>query len=70
MMPFRVDPDHLTLFEIGFDLGLNELSSEELADCFDAVCPCGRSHDADSLKKQRGRLRVAIDRAIRAAGAA
>jgi len=68
--PFKIDPDHWTLFEIGFDLGLNKLSSEELADCFDAVCPCGRSHDADALKKQRTRFRAAIDRVTRANDAA
>jgi len=69
VMDFKVDPDHWTLFEIGFDLGLNGLSSEELANCFDAVCPCGCSHDADALKKQRARFRVAIDR-ITSVGAA
>jgi len=63
--PFKIDPNHWTLFEIGFDLGLNKLSSEELADCFDAVCPCGRIHDADALKKQRARFRTAIKKVAR-----
>lgn len=65
---FKIDPDHWTLFEMGFDLGLNELSSEELADCFDTVCPCGCTHDADALKKQRARFRKAINSAARASG--
>lgn len=65
---FKIDPDHWTLFEIGFDLGLDELSSEDLADCFDTVCPCGCTHDADALKKQRARFRTAIDRIARDSG--
>jgi hypothetical protein len=60
---FKIDPDHWTLLEMGFDFGLNDLSAEELADCFDALCPCGRSHDADALKKQRSRLKSAIKKA-------
>lgn len=35
---------------------MKALSGEELADCFDEVCACGRSHDADALKKQRSRV--------------
>jgi hypothetical protein len=62
---FQIDTDHWTLLEMGFDLGLNKLSSEELADCFDAVCPCGCPHDADALKKQRERLRAALQDAKR-----
>jgi hypothetical protein len=57
------DPDHAALFEIGLDLGLSALTPEELADCFDAVCPCGKIHDADALKKQRSRKQKAIQKA-------
>jgi hypothetical protein len=57
------DPDHAMLFEIGLDLGLSVLTSEELADCFDAVCPCGKIHDADALKKQRSRKQKSIQEA-------
>ena len=54
--PFKVDQAHTDLLELGLHLGLKVLSAEELADCFDEVCACGRSHDADALKKQRSRV--------------
>jgi hypothetical protein len=57
------DPDHAALLEFGLDLGLSILSPEELADCFDALCPCGKVHDADALKKQRSRKQKAIQKA-------
>jgi hypothetical protein len=63
---FRIDATHWTLLESGFDLGLENLTSEELADCFDAVCPCNNHpHDADALKKQRNRLRKLVKEAKR-----
>jgi len=55
--------EHALLFEIGLDLGLSILSPEELADCFETVCPCGQFHDADALKKQRSRKERAIRKA-------
>jgi len=54
--PFKVDQAHTDLLELGLHLGLKVLSAEELADCFDEVCACGRIHDADALKKQRSRV--------------
>lgn len=39
------DPDHAALLEFGLDLGLSILGPEKLADCFDAICPCGKVHD-------------------------
>ena len=42
------DPDHAALLEFGLDLGLSILGPEELADCFDTLCPCGKIHDADA----------------------
>jgi len=54
--PFKVDQPHTDLLELGLHLGLKVLTAEELADCFDEVCPCGEIHDADALKKQRGRV--------------
>jgi len=53
---FKVDVTHSDLLVLGLHLGLSELTAEELADCFEEVCPCGKFHDADALKKQRGRL--------------
>lgn len=57
------DPDHAALLEFGLDLGLSTLGPEELADCFDDICPCGKVHDADALKKQRSRKQKAIQKA-------
>lgn len=59
------DPDHAALIEFGLDLGLSTLGPEELADCFDDICPCGKVHDADALKKQRSRKQKAIQKARR-----
>lgn len=59
--PAKGDPDHSALLEMGLDMGLNELTPEDLADCFDVICPCGKSHDADALKKQRLRIRTAFE---------
>ena len=57
------DPDHSALLVLGLDVGLSVLSPEELADCFDVLCPCGKVHDADVLKKQRARKQKAIQKA-------
>ena len=53
---FQGDPYHRDLLQIGLCFGMEKLTSEELADCFEEYCPCGKEHDADALKKQRGRL--------------
>jgi len=60
MKPAKGDADHSDLLEMGLDMGLGKLSPEELADFFDAFCPCGKIHDADALKKQRLRTRKAL----------
>jgi hypothetical protein len=62
--PFKVDQAHTDLLELGLHLGLKVLSAEELADCFDEVCACGRSHDADALKKQRLRVLKDLEKAL------
>jgi hypothetical protein len=62
--PFKVDQAHSDLLELGLHLGLKVLSSEELADCFDEICACGRSHDADALKKQRSRVLKDLEMAL------
>jgi hypothetical protein len=61
--PAKGDPDHAALIGFGLDMGLSNLTAEELADCFDMVCPCRKSHDADALKKQRSRIQKAIQKA-------
>ena len=61
--PFKGNPDHCELLELGLNLGLKALTAEELADCLDEVCPCGESHDADALKKLRTRICERLDAA-------
>lgn len=63
LKPFKADMRHIALLEMGLALGLDKLSPDELADCFDAVCACGKEHSADALKKQRARLKKAIQAA-------
>lgn len=54
--PFKTNAYHWELLEIGLDLRLTELSAEELAACFDELCPCGETHDASALRKLRLRV--------------
>jgi len=61
--PFKVNETHSDLIEVGLNLGLGSLTAEELADCFDYLCPCGKEHDADALKKQRGRVKKQLQTA-------
>jgi hypothetical protein len=61
---FKVDQFHTDLLELGLHLGLQVLSSEELADCFEELCSCGKFHDADALKKQRSRVLKDLERSL------
>jgi hypothetical protein len=63
--PFKGDADHWDFFAIGWGLGLEKLSPEELADFADWYCLCGeRSHNADNLKQQRLRFKKAREEAL------
>ena len=63
---FKQDLDHAALLEMGMHMGLDKLTAEELAECFDEVCLCGKEiHDADALKKQRDRLKKTLHAAER-----
>jgi len=64
VLPFKVDEIHSELIEIGLNLGLGKLTAEELADCFRCLCPCGKAHDADALKKQRRRVEKQLHAAL------
>jgi len=63
VVPFKGTSTHSDIMELGLNLGLDKLTAEELADCFDEVCPCGKTHDPDALKKQRVRVRKQLERA-------
>jgi len=61
--PFKGNSRHSELMELGLNLGLDALTDEELADCFDEFCACGKDHDPDALKKQRARVRKQLEAA-------
>jgi hypothetical protein len=64
---FKVDATHSDLLELGLPHGLRNLTSEELADCFQELCPCGKFHNPDALKRQRGRVVKDVEAASRLA---
>lgn len=51
----KFDYNRLTLMRCGLDLGVAKLTEEELADCFDEICMCGKAHDGEKLRKLRTR---------------
>jgi len=59
-LKFKTDLDHFDLVVAGLDLGIKSLSTDELADCFDALCPCGKPHDPENLRKLRQRIETAF----------
>jgi len=62
---FKADQVHSDLLELGLHNGLDKLSVEELANCFEELCPCGKEHSGDALTKQRGRIEEHIAEAAR-----
>ena len=62
--PFKVHEIHSDLIEIGLNLGLGELTQQELADCFNSLCPCGKSHNFDALQRQRRRVEKQLQAAL------
>lgn len=55
--PIKGNADHLALLLIGRLYGIDGLTAEELAECFDEICLCNRHHSADALKRLRAQLR-------------
>jgi hypothetical protein len=46
------------MFRFGLHMGLDKMSSNELADCFNALCLCReKEHSPDYLKKLRTTIR-------------
>lgn len=57
----REGTDHWDFFLVGWGLGLEKLSPEELADFCDKHCLCGSdNHNPDNLKQQRIRFKKAL----------
>jgi hypothetical protein len=57
---YKTDVDHFGLICLGLDLGILSLTANELADCFDELCPCGKAHDPENLRKLRKRIETAF----------
>ena len=56
-LAFKMDRPHFILMAFGLDFGLDKLTLSELADCFDALCPCGiEQHDPENLRKLKARI--------------
>jgi hypothetical protein len=51
--------DHFDIITHGADFGLSNLTPDELAECFDEICPCGLKHSPEYLKKLRTRIKHA-----------
>jgi hypothetical protein len=58
--PFQGDPVHRQLLELVICFEIKSLTAEERAACMDAYCACGKTHDADAIKKQYQRLKRAL----------
>lgn len=61
---YKVSEIHSDLMELGLNHGLQKLTAEELAECFDCVCPCGEEHAADALRRQLGRVKRQLEDAL------
>jgi len=61
-MRFKIDRPHFILMAFGLDFGLDKLTLNELADCFDALCICGiEQHDPENLRKLKARILKSLD---------
>ena len=59
--PFQENLTHRQLLQIVIAFERELLTAEELADCFDHFCACGRkNHDADGLRKMRKRFEAEL----------
>lgn len=54
---FQGDVVHRQLLEMLLCFETAPMTKEERADCADAFCACGKTHDPDALDKQRRRLK-------------
>jgi len=60
---FKLDREHQVLIQYGLAFGVESLSAEELADCFNELCPCGKTHFPENLRKLRTRVIGFLDAA-------
>jgi hypothetical protein len=60
---FKMDREHQVLIQYGLSFGIESISAEELADCFNELCPCGKTHFPENLRKLRARVVEFLDAA-------
>jgi hypothetical protein len=61
MAPFQEDVVHRQLLQLVICYERERLTADELAQCFDEYCACGKeSHDADALRKMRDRYEAEL----------
>ena len=59
--PFQEDVVHRQLLQLVICYDRERLTADELAQCFDKYCACGRpNHDADALRKMRDRFEAEL----------
>jgi len=68
--PFQGDVIHRQLLELILCYEIKPLTAEERAECMDHYCSCGKTHDADALKKQWARLKKELQASAHAPTAA
>ena len=62
-MRFKNDRIHFNFMAFGLNFGLDNLSLNELAYCFDALCACGiEQHDPENLRKLRKSIFKSLER--------
>jgi hypothetical protein len=64
-MRFKFDSRHILIMQTGLELGFRALSPVELADCYDEMCNCGKSHDPENMGKLRTRVIKIMDRLVK-----
>lgn len=58
-LKLKFSMDHFDLITQGLDFGLDKLTSDELAECLDEICPCAQRHSPEYLKKLRAQVKKA-----------
>jgi hypothetical protein len=62
---FKFDSHHIEIMQAGLELGLRDLTPNQLADCYDEMCNCGKSHEPENMYKLRTRVLKIMDRLVK-----
>jgi hypothetical protein len=64
-MTFKFNSHHILIMQTGLELGLREVTSDQLTDCYDELCNCGKPHDSENITKLRTRVIRIMDRLVK-----